>query len=161
MEEQTVSLWVGDFRDEAVMKEYFEIRYSAGGYRIKSPFEDAFSIKHYDDDFSEKKYFGDVSKTINELLIGFSYDDQIIPKFMKYLKDGENYEGNAVIMLYNYKFHGYKLSSAGEGYKINYIGTVSYDPQIGMECLVEHLKESKSERIKRREERLKRQNDNS
>ncbi len=135
IKEQIVSLWIGNFDTEENMKNYFKVSYSEGGYRINSLFENDFTIGKYNEDFSERNFLGEINKPLDELLLGLPYYNQILPKFMEILKDYDGLEGNTIMLLYDFKFHGYKKSEEGEGYKIQFIGAVAYEADVDMEWL--------------------------
>ncbi|GKX32065.1 hypothetical protein SH1V18_45450 [Vallitalea longa] len=127
MNEKNISLWIGTFKDKNIMKEYFTVGHSKDGDRVNSLFEDAFLLKDVNDYFREIAFYDDIKKSIELLIKGCSYEEQVIPKFMANVKGAEDYEGNTVALLYNYKFNGSKVLDEGGGYSIMYIGTVSYD----------------------------------
>ncbi len=148
MKIENVSLWVGNFRSKKIMDEYFKIRYTVEGDRIKSQFEEKFMIDYYnehsyDDDYFEVNYF-EKPQTIDILIEKSSYSEQIINKFMFGIKNASEYKGNVAFLVYNYIYNESNLFDNGQGYKIYYVGSVFYNANEGMEWLDEIINKNKS-----------------
>ncbi|WP_113928091.1 immunity 22 family protein [Bacillus sp. P14.5] len=121
-----VSLWLGDFSNFDEVEKYTEIIYDEDGDSIPSVFEREFKIGYYDRDLIEKDWISDTEDDIKELLVDFSYDDQLIKQFNN-VKLNAKY--NTIILIYNYNYDkdGRPVSSVSEnGYKIDFIGTAEY-----------------------------------
>ncbi len=132
MRKEEVSLWIGNFENEIVVDKYLEIEYDENIDRIGSTFENNFSIdyfseKTYDEDSIERKFFEKKKTSIENLIKGSPYDMQIIPKFKEAIKDSNSIEGNFVLLVYNFRYHGKKIKDIGEGYDIEYLATVQYE----------------------------------
>ncbi len=139
------SLWVGTFESEEQVDEYVEAMYRECENErdcdncnlevcveddIYSVFEKKFLCdnKYYcDEDFREVTFHEKAVKSIDALIEGHSYDDQIVPKFMESVQGAKDVEGNTVIILYDCDYKGEIKNDVGENYKIEYIGTVEFD----------------------------------
>ncbi|MFC0414081.1 immunity 22 family protein [Cytobacillus solani] len=82
-EEGFVSLWVGKFKSNNDLQNYLLITYTEDGDAIPSTFEKDFQIDYFDEDFMEAEYFDQETKNLPALLDGCSYDDAVIPNFIR------------------------------------------------------------------------------
>jgi hypothetical protein len=124
-EEGAVSLWVGQADSEESLDAYLLTRYSDDGDLIPSPFARDFSTGYYDEDFREAQYYESPSRSILELLRGFSYDDVIIPKFVQLLGELLAEEVNAVVCLYNFRHEGSVEPATGGAVRLRYMGAIT------------------------------------
>ncbi|WP_121616433.1 immunity 22 family protein [Virgibacillus halodenitrificans] len=117
-----VSLWLGCFQNFDEVEKYTEIKYDEDGDSIPSVFEREFNLGYYDRDLIEKDWILDSEDDIKELLIDFSYDNQLIKQFNNVnLKS----KYNTIILLYNYNYDkdGKPVNAVEKhGYKLEYIG---------------------------------------
>ncbi|MEK4670706.1 immunity 22 family protein [Niallia sp. FSL R7-0271] len=121
-----VSLWLGNFTEFDELEKYIEVKYDEDGDSIPSTFEREFKIGYYDRDLIEKDWILDAKDNIKELLMGFSYDDQLIKLFMD-VKLCSNY--NTIILIYNYNYikDGKSINSVNNYvYELNFVGTAEY-----------------------------------
>lgn len=121
-----VSLWLGYFSNFDELEKYTEIKYDEDGESIPSIFEKEFKLGYYDRDLIEKDWISDAEDNIKELLVDFSYDDQLI----KQLIDVKlKFKYNTIILIYNYNYdeEGRCVTSVNENaYKLDFIDTVEY-----------------------------------
>lgn len=75
------------------------IDYTADGDSIPSQFEKDFKLGYYDRDLVEKDWITVPESSIGELLVDFSYDNQLIPQIHSVDK-----EYNTIILIYNYNY---------------------------------------------------------
>lgn len=123
-----VSLWLGNFSNFEEVEKYTEIIYDEDGDSIPSVFEREFKLGYYDRDLIEKDWVPDTEDDIKELLVDFSYDDQLIKQFID-VKLNSKY--NTIILIYNYNYNydkdGRSVSSVNKNaYKLDFIGTAEY-----------------------------------
>ncbi|MGO5673218.1 immunity 22 family protein [Bacillus subtilis] len=121
-----VSLWLGNFPNFDELEKYTEVKYDEDGDSIPSTFEKDFKLGYYDRDLIEKDWIPDNEDDIEELLIDFSYDDQLIKQF-KDVKLSSKY--NTIILIYNYNYvkDGRAINSVSNNeYELNFIGTAEY-----------------------------------
>lgn len=126
-EEGAVSLWIGQADSPDALDAYMQTGYSEDGDLIPSPFARDFGIRYYDEDFREAQHYEKPSRSIRDLLRGYSYDDVVIPKFIQLLGESFPEEVNVVVMLYNFKYVGSVQENTGEGVKLRYMGTITLD----------------------------------
>lgn len=126
MKTQKVSIWIGNFENENIMEQYFDVDYSEDGDRIPSIFENNFDIDRIEDDFVEKSFFEE-GKPVDVIFKGNSYDEQIIPKILVHNENILACKGNFSILVYDFEYHGGIISDEGDGYNIKYIESVEYD----------------------------------
>jgi hypothetical protein len=124
-EEGVVSLWVGHVNSEEALDAYLLTRYSEDGDLIPSPFARDFRTGYYDEDFREAQYYESPSRSIRELLRGFSYDDVIIPKFVQLFGELLAEEVNAVVCLYNFRHEGGVEPATGGAARLQYMGAIT------------------------------------
>jgi Immunity protein 22 len=125
-QEGFVSLWVGEFTSKEKFEDYFYIEYTDDGDANPSNFEEDFSIEYYDEDFREVVFFQQPVSNPNELLKGFSYDETLIPKFHDMLVKNAPDSVNAVVLLYNFKYHPIAVDNKASINRLQYIGAVLY-----------------------------------
>jgi Immunity protein 22 len=121
-----VSLWLGNFSNFDEVEKYTEIIYDEDGDSIPSVFEREFKLGYYDRDLIEMDWVQDTEDDIKELLVDFSYDDQLIKQFID-VKLNSKY--NTIILIYNYNYDkgGRPVSSVNKNaYKLDFIGTAEY-----------------------------------
>lgn len=121
-----VSLWLGIFNNFDEVDKYTEIIYDEDGDSIPSVFEREFKLGYYDRDLIEKDWIQDTEDDIKELLVDFSYDDQLIKQFID-VKLNSKY--NTIILIYNYNYDkdGRSVSSVNNSaYQLDFIGTAEY-----------------------------------
>lgn len=117
---------MGNFSNFDEVEKYTEIIYDEDGDSIPSVFEREFKLGYYDRDLIEKDWVPDTEDDIKELLVDFSYDDQLIKQFID-VKLNSKY--NTIILIYNYNYDkdGRPMSSVNKNaYKLNFIGTAEY-----------------------------------
>lgn len=124
--ENDVSLWLGNFSNFDELEKYTEIKYDDDGNSIPSVFEKEFKLGYYDRDLIEKDWIPEAEDDIKQLLVDFSYDDQLIKQF----NDVElNSKYNTIILInnYNYNKEGSQVTSVNEkAYKLDFIGAAEY-----------------------------------
>ncbi|AMW98138.1 immunity 22 family protein [Rummeliibacillus stabekisii] len=124
--ENDVSLWLGNFSNFDELEKYTEIKYDDDGNSIPSVFEKEFKLGYYDRDLIEKDWIPEAEDDIKQLLVDFSYDDQLIKQF----NDVElNSKYNTIILIYNYNYNkeGSQVTSVNKkAYKLDFIGAAEY-----------------------------------
>lgn len=121
-----VSLWLGRFSDFDELETYTEIKYNVDGDSIPSIFEKDFKLGYYDRDLVEKDWITDAEDDIEKLLVGFSYDNQLIQQYIN-IKLKSKY--NTIILIYNYDYNkeGKIVKSVDNNtYNLDFIGTAEY-----------------------------------
>lgn len=118
-----VSLWLGRFESLEIWEEYLETNYSLDGDFEGSHFTKAFNIDYYDEDFKESEFYKNSSNSLNELLKGFSYDNQIVNK-LKGISIDKAY--NTVLLLYNFRYDGTINHHSYANSELFYIGQTDY-----------------------------------
>lgn len=119
-----VSLWVGKFNSNIDFQNYLLISYTEDGDAIPSKFEKDFQIDYYNEDFMEAEHFEGETKNLSKLLDGCSYDDVVIPNFIKMQGDSLTDNFNSIILLYDFQY-----APKGQNYlndDVQYIGNVRY-----------------------------------
>ncbi|SFE86846.1 Immunity protein 22 [Paenibacillus algorifonticola] len=122
------SLWLGKLDSEEQLDKLLEIDYTDEGDSVPSAFARYFGIEWYDDDFREAEFFAEEGRGSDaaNLLAGFSYEDELIPKFADLLKGGTFDEFNTVIILYNFAYNGEQGSYQDTSAQLKFIGSVPY-----------------------------------
>lgn len=105
-QEGFVSLWVGNVQSSEELDRLLTVSYSDEGDFIPSIFAKHFEVRRYDDVVREAEYYEEASNDLNQLLEGFSYDDEIAPEFNTLLQEELPNDINAVILFYNFKYTG-------------------------------------------------------
>ncbi|WP_339314133.1 immunity 22 family protein [Paenibacillus sp. FSL M7-0896] len=121
-----VSLWVGNVRSSEDLDNLLVVSYSVDGDFIPSIFAKHFEISRYDDAVREAEYYEEVSKDVDQLLEGFSYDHKIIPRFDALLQEELSNDINTVILLYNFKYTGEIVEATIQSNYLRFLGTVEY-----------------------------------
>ncbi|PCK20281.1 hypothetical protein CEY02_13980 [Bacillus pumilus] len=121
-----VSLWLGNFSDFDEVENYTKVMYNDDGDSIPSVFEKEFKLGYYDRSLIEKDWIPEAEDDIKELLVDFSYDDQLIKQFNDIQL---NSKYNTIILIYNYNYEkdGLAVNSVNKGeYTLRFIGTAEY-----------------------------------
>ncbi|NEW09776.1 hypothetical protein GK047_28050 [Paenibacillus sp. SYP-B3998] len=121
-----VSLWVGSIQSSEELDRLLAVSYSDEGDFIPSIFAKQFEIRRYDDAVREVEYYEEESNDLNQLLEGFSYDDEIVPRFAALMKEGLTNTFNAVVLLYNFKYTGEIIEGTIKSNYFRFLGTVEY-----------------------------------
>lgn len=121
-----VSLWVGNVQSSEELNRLLFTSYSDEGDFIPSIFAKYFEISRYDDTVREAEYYEEASKDLNQLLEGFSYDDEIITRFDTLVKEELPNDINAVILLYNFKYAGEIAEATIQSSYLRFLGKVEY-----------------------------------
>ena len=124
-EKGVVSLWVGQADSPDALDAYLLVDYSEDGDLIQSPFARDFGIRYYDEDFREAQHYEKPSRSVRDLLKGYSYDSVIIPKFVELLGESFPDDVTAVILLYNFKHDTRVESYDGGAVRLRYMGAVA------------------------------------
>lgn len=121
-----VSLWVGNVQSSEELDRLLAVSYSDEGDFIPSIFAKHFEIRRYDDAVREAEYYEEASNDLNQILEGFSYDDEIVPRFTALVQEGLTKDFNAVILLYNFKYTGEIIEAIIQSNYFRFLGTVEY-----------------------------------
>jgi hypothetical protein len=122
--EGVISLWAGQADSAHALDAYLQVGYSDDGDLIPSRFARDFGIRYYDEDFREARHYEKPSRSIRQLLKGYSYDSVIIPKFVQLLGELVPDDTNAVVLLYNFK-HEAAIGAKDDGeVRLRYMGAV-------------------------------------
>ena len=119
--ENKVSLWLGYFENAKEFKEYIEGSYDADGNYIPSKFQEDFAIKRYDMDAIESDWISERCSSVETLLAGFSFDDEIVPQFKEKLKQRTVDKYNSILILYNFEY----VSDEFRDVNLEYMGCVN------------------------------------
>lgn len=119
-----VSLWVGSVQSSTELDRLLVVSYSEEGDFIPSVFAKNFEIRRYDDAVREAEYYEEASNDLNQLLEGFSYDDEIVPRFNKLVQEELPNDSNAVVLLYNFKYTGEIVEATIGSNYLRFLGTV-------------------------------------
>jgi hypothetical protein len=117
-----VSLFIGNSKSYKDLRNYILNSYTEDGDLLPSEFEKDFNIDYYNEDFREVEYYDEPSNDLRVLLEGFSYDEEIIPKFIELCGERLNQEANSVILLYDFQYNG----NVNEKNQFRFLGTVQY-----------------------------------
>ncbi|SFA47597.1 Immunity protein 22 [Parageobacillus thermantarcticus] len=117
-----VSLFIGNSKSYKDLQNYILNSYTEDGDLLPSEFEKDFNIDYYNEDFREVEFYDEPSNDLRVLLEGFSYDEEIIPKFIELCGERLNQEVNSVILLYNFQYNGH----VNEKNQFRFLGTVQY-----------------------------------
>ncbi|KLV19515.1 immunity 22 family protein [Bacillus altitudinis] len=121
-----VSLWLGNFGNFDEVENYTKVMYNDDGDSIPSVFEKEFKLGYYDRSLIEKDWIPEAEDDIKELLVDFSYDDQLIKQFNDIQL---NSKYNTIILIYNYNYEkdGLAVNSVDKDeYTLQFIGTAEY-----------------------------------
>ncbi len=122
--ENDVSLWLGNFSSEDDLEEYMDVKYTKDGDSVPSQFEKDFKLGYYDRDLIEKDWIEVAENNIHDLLIDFSYDNQLIPQFKVIQK-----KYNTIILIYNYDYKQEKSflnTTVKDAYEVDFTGVAKY-----------------------------------
>jgi hypothetical protein len=117
-----VSLFIGNSKSYKDLQNYILNSYTEDGDLLPSEFEKDFNIDYYNEDFREVEFYDESSNDLRVLLEGFSYDEEIIPKFIELCGERLNQEANSVILLYGFQYNG----KVNEKNQFRFLGTVQY-----------------------------------
>ena len=117
-----VSLFIGNSKSYKDLQNYILNSYTEDGDLLPSEFEKDFNIDYYNEDFRKVEFYDEPSNDLRVLLEGFSYDEEIIPKFIELCGERLNQEANSVILLYNFQYNG----NVNEKNQFRFLGTVQY-----------------------------------
>lgn len=121
-----VSFWVGNINSSEELDNLLEISYIEDGDLIPSMFARSFGIDRYDDAVREADFYDEADNSLSRLLEGFSYDDDIIPKFSSLCGAQLPRQYNVVILLYNFKYEGIKKKTTINNSNLEFLGAVEY-----------------------------------
>ncbi|MEK8215209.1 immunity 22 family protein [Paenibacillus sp. FSL L8-0463] len=124
--EGAVSLWVGNVQSSEELDRLLTVSYTDEGDFIPSIFAKHFGIRRYDDAVREAEYYEEASNNLNQLLEGFSYDDEIVLKFTALVQEGLTDNFNAVVLLYNFKYTEELLEVTIQSNYFRFLGAVEY-----------------------------------
>ncbi|TVX94887.1 immunity 22 family protein [Cohnella terricola] len=124
--EGNVSLWIGNIQSAEDLDRLLAVSYSDEGDFIPSIFAEHFEIHRYDDEVREAEYYEEASNDLNQLLEGFSYDDEIVPRFDTLVQEELPNDINAVVLLYNFKYTGKIIEATIQSTYLRFLGTVEY-----------------------------------
>ncbi|REK56482.1 immunity 22 family protein [Parageobacillus thermoglucosidasius] len=113
---------MGNSKSYKDLQNYILNSYTEDGDLLPSEFEKDFNIDYYNEDFREVEFYDEPSNDLRVLLEGFSYDEEIIPKFIELCGERLNQEVNSVILLYNFQYDGH----VNEKNQFRFLGTVQY-----------------------------------
>ncbi|MGE7685910.1 immunity 22 family protein [Peribacillus simplex] len=120
-----VSFWVGNINSSEELDNLLEISYTEDGDFIPSMFARSFGLDRYDDAVREADFYDEADNSLSRLLEGFSYDDDIIPKFSSLCGAQLPSEYNVVILLYNFKYEGIKKKITINKSDLEFLGAVN------------------------------------
>lgn len=121
-----VSFWVGNINSSEELDNLLEISYTEDGDFIPSMFARSFGIDRYDDAVREADFYDEADNSLSRLLEGFSYDEDIIPKFSSLCGAQLPIQYNVVILLYNFKYEGIKKKTTINNSNLEFLGAVEY-----------------------------------
>lgn len=125
-QEGFVSLWVGQVKSSEELDRLLRVSYSEEGDFIPSMFANNFNFYRYDDSVRESEYYEEETSDLSRLLKGFSYDDEIIPKFIDLVQGEFPSDVNAVILIYNFRYTGEIVESKIRSNHLKFLGVVEY-----------------------------------
>lgn len=124
--EGTVSLWVGNVQSFEELDRLLNVSYTDEGDFIPSIFAKHFGIRRYDDAVREAEYYEEASNNLNQLLEGFSYDDEIVPRFTAFVQEGLTNDFNTVVLLYNFMYTEELLEATIQSNYFRFLGALEY-----------------------------------
>ncbi|MEK4066237.1 immunity 22 family protein [Peribacillus sp. FSL R5-0717] len=119
-----VSFWVGNINTSEELDNLLEISYTEDGDFVPSMFARSFGIDRYDDAVREADFYDEADNSLSRLLEGFSYDEDIIPKFSSLCGAQLPSQYNVVILLYNFKYEGIKKKTTINNSNLEFLGAV-------------------------------------
>jgi hypothetical protein len=117
-----VSLFIGNMSSSEELDQYVLIEYTEDGDAIPSQFEKDFGIDYYDEDFREVEFYKEPLDDLRNLLEGFSYNEEIVWKFIDLCGVYLDHKVNSVILLYNFQYTG-TIKRANQ---FQFLGAVQY-----------------------------------
>lgn len=121
-----VSLWLGNVQSSEELDRLLAVSYSDEGDFVPSIFAKHFNIRRYDDAVREAEYYEEASDDLNQLLEGFSYDDEIAPRFTALVQEGLTNDFNAIVLLYNFEYTGEFVEATTQSNYFRFLGVVKY-----------------------------------
>ncbi|MED3757610.1 immunity 22 family protein [Peribacillus frigoritolerans] len=121
-----VSFWVGNINTSEELDNLLEISYTEDGDFVPSMYARSFGIDRYDDAVREADFYDETDNSLSRLLEGFSYDEDIIPKFSSLCGAQLPSQYNVVILLYNFKYEGIKKKTTINNSNLEFLGAVKY-----------------------------------
>ncbi|MEM1504924.1 immunity 22 family protein [Domibacillus sp. 8LH] len=118
-----VSLWVGNFASNEELQHYLLNFYDEDGEAAASMFEEEYRIEGHDSDFREAEYFKEGSNQLSVLLEGGSYEEMVIPHFIKLKGEELPYPVKSMILFYHFKYSG---KGSHQSSRVHYVGSVRY-----------------------------------
>lgn len=129
-----VSLWLGNIKSEPVddiLIEYLQFEYDGDESVINPPFCSDFEITEFAEDFREAGILDEPKHSIEDMLTGCSYDEEVIPLFQKIIEKSLKLEQfNTIILLYNFNYHGKVKHVSHEQMDIVYVGSVQMQEEV-------------------------------
>lgn len=123
-----VSLWLANISTPNIddtLIEYLQIDYDDNGDVINPPFCSDFKIEEFDEDFREAGILDEPRRTLETLLDGCSYAEEVIPLFKKVIDPTLDLtQFNTVILLYNYNYKETIKHVNKEHIKVVFMGSV-------------------------------------
>ena len=121
--DNTVSIWIGNFKNLTELENYIDLTYDDEGEIVISDFFNDFKIdiNDIDEDLIEKAVLPNETNDISIFLRTASYEEQLLCK-LNALESLTINKGNAVVLIYNYAYDGsVKFSDY-----LNFITSVDY-----------------------------------
>lgn len=125
--ENYVSLWLGNFTQKDVLKEYVDTKFDEDGDVIPSVLRKDFELGYYNIDFLESDFVDNGGNNLRELLDGFSYDCSFVGKIAEITGAELSSTFNGIILIYDYEYTGEKKVSTYKESEIQFIATTSYE----------------------------------
>lgn len=116
VEENKVSLWLGNFESQEAFKDFLKENYDEEG-DMSSKFMEAFGISWIDSDFTEAEFIG---KITIESFSGFSY----ISSFIHNLAGIDFGKYNCIFLAYHFEYDGEVMETEN----MKFIGVFDYVP---------------------------------
>ena len=123
-----VSLWIGKASTPAELDEYIRLGYTEDGELRPSQFMVDFALPRWDESCREAECYEKDTMTVQEILSGFSYDDQIIPQFERQIGPALPKSANAVVLLYNFNHQPASATASDGPVSLHFIGVAEYHP---------------------------------
>lgn len=126
LHEMFVSLWIGNTKSDKELWDYVRLDYTDDGKEIVSDFIREFDVNsdEFDEDYIESVRYPQQSNLISELLIGCSYENEVISGFVSQFGDKLESMHNSVILLYNYQHIPNNSTISNDCCRFMYIGSV-------------------------------------
>jgi Immunity protein 22 len=123
--QEAVSLWLVKAVTQQSLEDFLNVKYSNDGTYENSNFGNHFKVGYYNEGFKESEFFEEYSDKLEDLLEGFSYEENVIPRFMASIVNLLE-KFNCVIMLYNYEYSGEVLEYNDNFIYCKFYGSVNY-----------------------------------